>query len=474
MRKRVLVLIIPVLSFLNLISTTAENIPAEINVNIKNNSYLNLTKAIEITEKALAVYFVGDDMRMSRFYNPYTEVRSEEVGSIWMYTSAVEAINAILKSLKAENGTLYRNYYNKFTNILADLYSNADYYLGTFTLTSYTQTKEWTVYGVHRGKIKGSAKVEGIENVYDDQMWLIRELLESYNITGNSDYLSKAEYLTEYVLDGWDCTIDVNGIERGGIPWGPGYVTKHACSNGPLISPLVWLHEIYADKNDVIEYRYISKDDAKTREIEQMKKSDYYLMFAKKVYDWQKHHLLRADGVYDDMMGGCNPGVPEIEIVNGIEYRRGITCRKMAGPAITYNTGTMLSGAADLYRATGDNIYVSDGMSLADAGFTYFTKLDADVDGYYTFDVSGFRNWFNGVLLRGYIDFYPYYNNVENYIDAFNMNLKYGYDNWLYNGILPTNLLAGWEKDSNKNVTEGMFSFSFGAAYAVLDSHSQK
>ncbi len=102
------------------------------------------------------------------------------------------------------------------------LYNNADYYLGTFTLTSYTQTAEWTVYGVHRGDVKGGqAKVEGIENVYDDQMWLIRELLKSYKLTNNTNFLEKAEYLTAYILDGWDCTRDENGKEIGGITWPP-------------------------------------------------------------------------------------------------------------------------------------------------------------------------------------------------------------------------------------------------------------
>ncbi|NDV80342.1 hypothetical protein, partial [Dysgonomonas sp. 511] len=31
--------------------------------------------------------------------------------------------------------------------------------------------------------------------------WLIRELLEAYKLTGKADYLTEAEYLTDYVLD---------------------------------------------------------------------------------------------------------------------------------------------------------------------------------------------------------------------------------------------------------------------------------
>lgn len=432
----------------------------------------NLLRAMELTDNAVSAHFKGAGMAMARYYNPYTDVHSDETGSVWMYTAAIEAVNAILAGLQAQkehgNPALYDEHFNKYAELLYKLYDNADYYLGTFTLVSYTQTKEWSVYGVHRGAAKGTAKVEGIENVYDDQMWLVREFLEAYKLTGNEEYLEKAEYLTEYVLDGWDCTRDANGEERGGIPWGPGYVTKHSCSNGPMVSPLVWLHELYKGKSDEVTHRYIDATDKKTRQTKQVKKSDYYLDFAKKVYAWQKKYLLRSDGVYDDMMGGCTPGNPQTETINGSTYRRGITCKDRVGPAITYNSGTMLSGAADLFRATGDNEYLKDAKNLSDASFSYFAKLGATKPDYYTYDISGFRNWFNGVLMRGYVEVYPDHKAIAEYLDSFQKNLDYGYENFLYKGFLPTNLLVGWSHDNNNNRTEGMFTFAFAAEYAVL------
>jgi predicted alpha-1,6-mannanase (GH76 family) len=432
----------------------------------------NLLRAMELTDKAIASHFTGDGMAMARYYNPYTGVRSEEKGSIWMYTSAIEAVNAILHGLEAHkehgNATLHSEHFDRYSELLHKLYENADYYLGTFQLVSYTQTKEWTVYGVDRGGSKGSAKVEGTANVYDDQMWLIRELLESYKLTGNNQYLEKAEYLTGYVLDGWDCTRDASGAEIGGIPWGPGYVTKHACSNGPIVSPLVWLHEMYKGKSDEVAYRYIDAADKHTRQTTQVNKSDYYMDFARKIYAWQKKQMLRSDGVYDDMMGGCTPGTPQTETVDGATYRKGTICQDRVGPAITYNSGTMLSGGADLYRVTGDNTYIEDARKLSDASFQYFAKLGQTKTGYYTYDISGFRNWFNGVLMRGYVDVYPEYEAVSKYVDSFQQNLDHGYSNFLYNGFLPTNLLVGWSRDNNNNRTEGMFSFAFAAEYAVL------
>jgi hypothetical protein len=435
----------------------------------------NLTRAMELADKAITAHFTGSGMTMARYYNPYTDTRSNEVGSIWMYTSAIESLNALLHALQTEkehgDDSRYNKHFNRYSEQLSKLYDNAGYYLGTFTLTSYTQRKEWTVYGVNRGASKGGARVEGVENVYDDQMWLVRELLESYKLTGEELYLEKAEYLTEYVLDGWDCTFDANGNEVGGIPWGPGYVTKHSCSNAPMVSPLVWLHEFYKGKDDKVTYRYIDSGDRRTRKTVQMKKSEYYLSFAEKIYDWQKQYLLRADGVYDDMMGGCTPGSPELERINGVTYRKGVTCRDRVGPAITYNSGTMLSGAADLYRATGNGKYLTDGSKLSDASFSYFAKKNVNVEGYYTYDISGFRNWFNGVLMRGYVDFYPSYGKAGDYIDSFQKNLDYGYDHFLYNGFLPTNLLVGWSRNNSNNNTEGMFNFAFAAEYALLSRY---
>ena len=433
----------------------------------------NLLRAIQITDSAVNCYFTGDGMAMARYYNPYTGVRSDEKGSIWMYTSAIEAVNAILNGLtayKAHGKTeLYNRYFTRYADLLHKLYDNADYYLGTFTLVSYTQTKAWTVYGVNRGGSKGAAAVEGIYNVYDDQLWIIRELMIAFQITGNTEYLNKAEYLTGYVLDGWDCTRDAAGEEIGGIPWGPGYVTKHSCSNGPLISSLVWLYEIYRGKSDVVEYRYIDAADKRTRRTQTVTKSDYYLNFAKKIYAWQKQYLLRSDNnVYDDMLGGCTPGSPETETVDGIQYRKGATCRDRVGPPYSYNSGAMLSGAADLYRATGEAAYFDDEKKLSDASFSYFAKLGDMRPGYYAYDIGGFSNWFNGVLMRGYADVYPSYKNVAAYISSFQQNLDYGYDNFFYKGFLPANLLLGWSRDNNNNRMEGLFTFAFAAEYAVL------
>ena len=72
------------------------------------------------------------------------------------------------------------------------------------------------------------------------------------------------------------------------------------------------------------------------------------------------------------------------------------------------------------------------------------------------------------LVMRGYVDLYSTYDAVSDYIATFQQNLDYGYDHFLYKGTLPTNLLKGGDADAEKNNTEGMFSFTFAAEYAVL------
>jgi predicted alpha-1,6-mannanase (GH76 family) len=430
----------------------------------------NLVRSIELLDNAMAHFFTGEGMVMAKNYNPYNG-KSNGTESIWGYTSAIETVNVVMEGLKAfreyGNSALYDEHFGRYAALLSTLYSNAAYYKGSFVLTSYTQTKNWTVYAVPRGSVKGKANVTGTDNksnVYDDQQWLVRELLKAYNLTNDIVFLYEAEYLTGYILDGWDCTLDNSGNEHGGITWGPGYTSKHACSNGPFVSPLVWLSEFYKDKNDEIKYRYIAAD--KSRVSATVKKSDYYLTFAEKVYKWQKDNLMRPDGVYNDMLGGG--GGVSYETVNGVEYRKHAILTDNVGPAITYNSGTMLSGAADLYRATGNVEYLNDAKALSDASFGYFAALGTKVAGYYTYDLSGHRNWFNGVLMRGYLDVYPSYNDVDEYLDSFQKNLDYGYEKFLYKGFLPSDLLLGWSRSESENDVRGMFAFAFASEYALL------
>lgn len=429
---------------------------------------LDLQRAIELIDSGMSHYFTGDNMTMLRYYNPVTRSAGSEVGSVWMYTSAIEAVNSVLLSLgdmRAQVPQLYAATHDRYVELLSRLYDGLKYYAGTYTLTSYTQTKEWRVYGVNRANDPEGADVTGVLNVYDDQEWLIREMIRSYKATGNAEYLRQAEYLTEYVLDGWDCSPDTNGDETGGITWGPGYVTKHACSNGPMVAPLVWLYEIYRGRADQVSYGKIDLNGKRYQATQT--KEQYYLGFAKKIYAWQKKHLIMPSGVYYDLIG-ASAGEPQYETVDGVRYRKGLALTEPSGKAYTYNSGTMLSGGAELYRVTRQQEYLADITALAEATFGTFAAKDQDREGYYTYPVDGFSVWFNDVLMRGYAEAYPQYQGTKTALDTFQGNLDYAWANYRRGGLLPVNLLVGWSMSKVNNNVESMFTFAYASEYAVL------
>lgn len=445
----------------------------------------DLKRAIEMTDATMERSFTGGTsaMRMYDLYNVNNE-QGSGTADVWPYTAALEAHCSVLQALdilKEQEPQLYNDNHDRFVTRLKQLFNSLDYYRGTYTLNSYAQIKTWSIYGVHRSGTKGTATVTGIENVYDDQMWICRELVRAYKITGDQDYLTKAEYLANYCIDGWDCCLDANNKEYGGISWGPGYNSKHSCSNGPLIQPLVWLYEIYntADETENLKYFYILPDG--TRANEMRKHSEVYLDFAKKIYAWQKEKLLNnSTGVYWDMLGAPN----EIQYVGEgrNKYRNHVDTGGPTGNAYTYNTGTMLAGTAELYRVTGENAYLNDVNNLSQASWKYFAKgkrkngvvfyewpTDAKAE-------EGFNAWFDDVLMRAYVDAAPYntttYNSkthAENALLSFQQNLDYAFENYQKLSMLPINLLEGWEvSKGDANVTKGFHQLAFASEYAML------
>ena len=109
----------------------------------------NVARAIELIDNAVECYFTGTGMAMSRYYNPYTGNRSSELGSVWMYTSSIEAVNAAMKAMKTGKTkgetALYDSHFNRYKELLAQLYDNLEFYAGTFTLTSYIWGTERSV-----------------------------------------------------------------------------------------------------------------------------------------------------------------------------------------------------------------------------------------------------------------------------------------------------------------------------------------
>ena len=468
------------LSLLALISLFSSNATAASETAIND-----LQRAIELVDATMQYSFTGGSttLRMYDTFNTQTKVGSG-TADVWPYTAALEAHCSVLEALellKDDVPELYEATHDRYVLRLRQLFDCLDFYRGTYALNSYAQIRNWSIYGVHRSNTRGTAAVTGIENVYDDQMWLCREIVRAYKLTGEEAYLTKAEYLANYCIDGWDCCLDANGKEYGGITWGPGYNSKHSCSNAPLIQPLIWLYEIYKtdDEEADLRYFYILADGTRTNELR--RHSDVYLDFAKKIYAWQKEKLYNAStGVYWDMLGADNTIRYTGEGRN--KYRDHVDTGGPTGTAFTYNTGTMLAGAAELYRITAEDNYLSDLNTVCQKSFNYFAtgfRKNGIIFRKWPSDPKaeeGFNTWFDDVLMRAYVDAHPYnttlYNSkpyTQNALESFQQNLDYAYENYSREGFLPINLLDGWDVSTgNPDVTKGFHQMAFAAELAML------
>ena len=435
----------------------------------------DLTRAIALVDDVMDKCFTGAAMRMYDTYDTSTQT-GDGTADVWPYTAALEAHCSVMEALvlmQESHPDLYDAHYARFETRLRKLFDNLAYYKGSFTLHSYAQVASWSVYGVHRSNAKGSAAVTGIENVYDDQMWLCRELVRAYRLTSNRNYLNTATTLANYCIDGWDCCLDADGNEYGGISWGPGYNSKHSCSNAPLIQPLVWLSEIYRtdDERAVLYYRWIDADGH--RQKEQRKRSVIYADFAAKIYAWQKKHLLnRSTGVYYDMLGADN--TLQYVTIDNMEYRTHVATGNPSGTAYTYNSGTMLCGAAELFRTTGDAAYDTDLYDLSRSCYSRFgssKRIDGERFRQYPTDskaTSGFNCWFNDVLMRACVDVCAMSEQTrfaESILSDFQTNLDYAWEHYLTDGFLPISLLTGWGESP---VTKGFHQLAFASEYAML------
>lgn len=438
----------------------------------------SLRRAIAITDATMSTSFTGSDNNL-RMYDTYNTATHQGSGTadVWPYTAALEAHCSVLEALevlKEQAPDLYADTHDRYVARLRVLYDNLAYYAGTYQLNSYAHVARWTIYGVHRAGSKGQAAVTGIENVYDDQMWLCRELVRAYRLTANDAYLKEATKLANYCIEGWDCCLDADGNEYGGISWGPGYNSKHSCSNGPLIQPLVWLADIYRsddEAEDLIHY-YIEPDG--TRTSEKRRHSDQYMLFARKIYAWQKEKLLDPSrGVYWDMCGAVKG---EIQYVKSgrFNYRDHVDLNGPGGTAYTYNTGTMLAGAAELYRVTGEEVYHADLNDLCRNSLQRFsTRSRVNGHIYRTWPTddqatSGFNTWFDDVLMRAFVDAIPYNDANTSASDAlisFLEDLDYAWDNFRRDDLLPIHLIKGWD---NGDVTKGFHQLAFASEYAML------
>ena len=360
--------------------------------------------------------------------------RKSGVSSVWHYTSAM-ALAGVLAGVTDGDEAKY------FEDLYSAAFDSLQYYAGTAPVTTYTGTPKLTMYAVHRASTPGKANITGVEAVYDDQMWIVRDLVKAFDRTDESRYLDEAVRLADLCIGGWDYTKKSNGKEYGGIPWGPGYATKHTCSNAPLISALVRIYEIKRDAGDA--------------------NAEHYLDWAKKIYEFCLR-FENDDGTFGDLVGSERKLVTEDGVKKYVTTTQSTTIDRSA---YSYNTGTMISGAASLYRVTGEEEYRQNAARWAKGAYNKFTKTAGGKREY----TSTSTLWFNLILLEGYLDLAPYDSGCEKYIETFLTSLDTAYENSLKNGLLPRDWLKGWDMtDGNDKETNIMDQAAAAEIYALI------
>lgn len=185
---------------------------------------------------------------------------------------------------------------------------------------------------------------------YDDMEWNALTMLRLYDITKDEKYLTTVKQLWADIETGW------NDKAGGGIAWVKYQLySKNACSNGPAAIIAARLYQL-------------TKDEA-------------YKQWALDIYDWEKNTLYNQStgAVYDNING--DTGV-------------------IADFSLTYNQGTFIGAAVELYKITGNIVYINDAQKAAN--FTIIKLIDTS-NNILRDEGNGDNGLFKGIFMRYFL-----------------------------------------------------------------------
>lgn len=186
---------------------------------------------------------------------------------------------------------------------------------------------------------------------YDDMEWSALTILRLYEVTKDEKYLTTAKELWTDISKGWN-----DKYAGGGIAWKKDMpYSKNACSNGPASILAARLYKLT--------------------------KEESYLEWAIKIYEWQKNTLLEpaSGAVYDNING-------QSDQVNTV--------------SLTYNQGTFMGTAIELYQITKDGAYLNVARKVA---AHTITKLIDNNKGILRNEGTGDNALFKGIFMRYFL-----------------------------------------------------------------------
>ena len=281
---------------------------------------------------------------------------------------------------------------------------------------------------------------------YDDNMWLGRDFVSLYQLTGDEKYKKYAIEIADWLIAeayqplpaqlftdrGWATPTE----PVGSFYWSYDHGALHTCSTGPAAQFLAALYTITQNES--------------------------YLDHAKSTYNLLTY-LENEDGVFHDLMGFQKDENKNILAIDGFDRA-----------VYPYNSGSPITAAVELYRITDDARYLADAKHWAKKADAYFAR-ETDVPGVRHFPGHNAATWFNLILLNGYTALLPYAAETAQYIENMRGAINYGYDNYRSKGLCGINeniLPQDWYESFPKQ--EGLyqcFALDVGAAaeiYATL------
>ena len=187
------------------------------------------------------------------------------------------------------------------------------------------------------------------DRFYDDNIWLVIDFVDLYNLTGKEMYLDLAQNIWKFVLSGRDTVLG------DGIYWCEQKKdTKNACSNAPAAVAALKLHKATGDKQ--------------------------YFEQGENLYTWTFASLRDRDNLYFD----------NVSVTGKFDRRK-----------FSYNSGQMIEAGVMMFEHTNDKQYLKQAMETATAAVQTWAKEYTNDKGEKIIILESGDVWFDAVLLRG-------------------------------------------------------------------------
>jgi predicted alpha-1,6-mannanase (GH76 family) len=287
--------------------------------------------------------------------------------------------------------------------------TNYNYWPQAHTMDAFTDAYLRSKNEIYKQRMKSLLNGTRISNgnklqndYYDDMEWLALSTLRAYEATNDADYLTAAGTLWTDIKTG------VNSNQGGGIAWRKSQLDyKNTPANAPAI---IFAARLY-----------------------RLQKNEADLTLAKELYTWLKGKLVDpATGIVYDGINGDGDGK--------ISYNK-----------FTYNQGTFIGAALELYNVTNDAAYLADAVRTANATIK---DLDISPGGLLKNEGDGDGGLFKGILVR-YLTLLTLKEDVSSTDrDAYAKFLKYNAETLFAKGIIRPGLFASPDWKTTPKATD--------------------